>query len=589
VEITDGKSNNIRTFSIYVWSRNSLSADDTFITADNTFVTADGSPNRVPILLNTPGSIGTVRNDNFFAYQFIGLDLDGGAVGFELFTSSPGPLPGLTLDPASGWLYGYIPNIGITEVIYNFTVRVYKATDASVISDPQDYSLSITGPRSSDIIWLTDSDLGSINNGAISDLYLQAQSAADVSLQYQLLSGSDSSLPQGLQLLPTGEIAGRVSFNTFALDLGTTTFDVNYRDQPTTFDMVYRFTINCFSVGGLVNVNKQFSITVVRAYNEPYENLYIQAMPPQNDRDMVSNLLQNQDIFPNDLIYRPNDFNFGISTKVIYYHAFGLTSSTVADYLEAMDINHYWKNLVLGPIRVAQAIDASTGEIIYDVVYSAVIDNLVNAEGQSVSKQVTLPYATQVDGQTVTTVYPNSLINMRDQVIDQIGQISNILPLWMTSKQADGQVLGFTPAWILCYAKPGKGDQIAYNIATQFGENLNLIDFRVDRYELDALLSKNWNPTADNWVPSPPQLTTFDLTTDISAVVDWVNDLGESVTWINYNPEDFVVVWVNGAQPGSQGTYFDGGAMQFTDPVDMYTNTTAFDKYLLFPRRNILK
>jgi len=88
---------------------------------------------------------------------------------------------------------------------------------------------------------------------------------------------------------------------------------------------------------------------------------------------------------------------------------------------------------------------------------------LVNAEGVSVSKQVTLPYPTEVAGQgTVTTVYPNSLINMRNQVIDTVGQISNILPLWMTCKQANGDVLGFTPAWVIAYAKPGCGNQIAY-------------------------------------------------------------------------------------------------------------------------------
>jgi len=77
LEVTDGKigGSNLRTFSIFVWSRNSLTADNIDITADNTFITADGSPIRVPILLNPQGSIGTVRNDNFFAYKFNGLDL----------------------------------------------------------------------------------------------------------------------------------------------------------------------------------------------------------------------------------------------------------------------------------------------------------------------------------------------------------------------------------------------------------------------------------------------------------------------------------------------------------------------------------
>jgi hypothetical protein len=99
---------------------------------------------------------------------------------------------------------------------------------------------------------------------------------------------------------------------------------------------------------------------------------------------------------------------------------------------------------------------------------------------------------------------------MRDQVIDTVGQVGSILPAWMTSKQASGRVLGFTPAWVLAYVKPGSGEQIAYYVRTKFGERLNLIDFEVDRYELDRLLSKNWDPVKVEWEPTPAE-TTFDL------------------------------------------------------------------------------
>jgi hypothetical protein len=134
---------------------------------------------------------------------------------------------------------------------------------------------------------LTPSDLGLIDNGSTSTLYVKAQNVSGLPLQYQLKSGSNSKLPQGLQLLPSGHIVGRVSFNTFAVDGGTTTFDVglNTVDQPTTFDMVNTFTVTATSINGLVDVDKTFSITVVRRYDQPFDNLYIQAMPPQHDRD----------------------------------------------------------------------------------------------------------------------------------------------------------------------------------------------------------------------------------------------------------------------------------------------------------------
>ena len=317
---------------------NSLTADDTFITADNSFVTADGSPVRVPILLNPQGSIGTVRNDNFFAYKFNGLDLDGDQFTYEL-EFDPGDstdLPGLTLDPNSGWLYGYIPPLGLTDFTYDFSVIVRKLLSPDVRSDPYDYSLTIIGPIDTDITWLTPADLGTINNGATSTLYVEAINSAGIALQYRLVSGSNSSLPQGLALFSTGEIAGRVSFDTFALDLGATTFD----SGPTTFDVKFTFTVNAYSVNGLVSVNRTFSITVIREYNEPYENLYIQAMPPQSDRDVITDLLQNSEIFPTDLIYRPTDPNFGVARNVVYYHAFGLRAATLEDYVESLDINH---------------------------------------------------------------------------------------------------------------------------------------------------------------------------------------------------------------------------------------------------------
>lgn len=518
LEVTDGKGSNLRTFSIFVYSRQSMTADNTVVTADNTFITADVTPVRTPILMNNPGSIGTVRNDNFFAYQFIGLDLDGDPIDY-LLGYDPGDstdLPGLTLDRESGWLYGYIPNLGLTENTYSFYVRVYKRGNPSVISEEYDFTLSVVGPVDTEVTWITDADLGFIDNGATSTLYVAAINAAGRELLYQLQEGSTSSLPQGLQLLPSGEIAGRVSFDTFSLDLGTTTFDVinnslgTANTVPTTFDMKHTFTVNAYSVDGLVSVFKTFTITVNREYNEPYTNLYIQAMPPQNDRNLVDSLIQDSEIFPPSLIYRYNDPNFGVAKNVVYWHAYGLTAATIADYYSALYENHYWKDLVLGSIKTAQALDAD-GNVLYEVVYSQVIDDLVNAQGESVDKAVELPYPiNQGDSTEVDTVYPNSLINMRDQVIDTVGQISNILPRWMLSKQTDGRVLGFTPAWVIAYCKPGKSGQIAYNIRTQFGTQLNKVDFEVDRYELDNLLTKNWDPEIDSWIPYPAE-TTFDI------------------------------------------------------------------------------
>jgi hypothetical protein len=660
LEVTDGKASNIRNFDIFVYSQNTMTADNTDVTADNTFITADVTPVRIPILLNTPGDIGTIRNDNFFAYKFNGLDLDGDPISYSITAeSSAGLPPGLTLDPVTGWWYGYIPNLGLTDRDYEIGIRVYKTENPTVISDYYYFSLNVVGAIDTEVTWVTGSDLGTIVNGATSTLYVEAVNRGGKELQYRLQSGSTSSLPQGLQLLTSGEIAGRVSFDTFAIDGGETTFDVSSNDlsitgedTATTFDLKYTFTVNAYSVDELISLFKTFTVTVDREYNEPYENLYIQAMPPQQDRSLISSFIQNSEIFPPSLIYRYNDPNFGVAKSVIYNHAFGLTASTIADYYSSLYENHYWKTLILGSIETAQALD-DDGNVLYEVVYSRIVDNLLNNQGESVSKEVLLPYPiNEGDSTEIDTVYPNSLINMRDQVIDTVGQIANILPRWMISKQENGRVLGFVPAWVIAYCKPGKGKQVQYNIREQFGIQLNKIDFEVDRYELDRLLTKNWDPIADStvgaWEPAPAA-TTFDLdphyqlperndssfvfdggidyavgdqililgsqiggvdsVNDVILTVNTVDSLGtiESAfcqgfaPWLSVGDTYINVVGTN-ITPGSIGsgaswdievvgqdpTTFDGNSLKFIAPVDMYSNTTDFDKYLVFPKRTIL-
>ena len=517
LEVTNGQNSDLRTFDLVIYARSAMSADTTVITTDNTYITADVYNLTSPVLTTPAGSIGSVRSGNYFAFQFTGENVDGNPF---TFVSADIPL-GLILDPNSGWLYGSIPQAGITITTYDFTVRVVDDTDPDLISAPYTYSLTVIGSLLATIVWNTPSNLGSIANGNTSTLYVQATSVSGFELQYQLAGlepGDDpvyNLLPQGLELLPSGHIAGRVSFNTFALDGGTTTFD----RRTTTFDLTFTFTVQVTSVNGLVNELQIFTITVIRLYEEPYDNLYIQAMPPQDDRALLNSLLQNDQIFPPALIYRYDDLNFGVARQVVYNHAYGLTSVILDDYVNSLDLNHYWKNLVLGEIKTAQARD-DDGNVIYEVVYSAIVDNLVNNSGESVGKSVNLPYVVESEIGLTQTVYPNSLDNMRDQVIDTVGQTSAMLPRWMLSKQADGSVLGFTPAWVIAYVVPGESGQIAYNIQTQFGINqLNLVDFEVDRYELDNLLTKNWSREDQHWqVVEAPVITITDITSTGSTV-----------------------------------------------------------------------
>ena len=533
--------------------------------------------------------MGRIRTDNFYAIKFDAIDFDGDPMQYLINTAPPG----LTLNSTTGWLYGYIPNQGATENTYNFEITVRKTDQPTIVSEPYDYSITYIGNLDTVVTWITNPDLGTINNGSISTLSVQAVNTIGRELQYQIVSGSNSRLPQGLTLLSTGDIAGTVSFNTFAVDQGETTFDNNIRTrnitQETTFDMTFTFTVNAYAPGtdaDVISVFRTFTVTVVRAFNEPYQGLYIKCMPPQNDRDLILQLIQNQDIIPNNYVYRADDTNFGVATSVIYNHAFGLNPVSIEEYVAALDINHYWKNLTLGAVEYAQARNAA-GEVIYEVVYSRVIDNLVNNSGVSVDKSVALPFTIGgPDSTEINTVYPNSLINMRDQVIDTVGQISPLLPAWMTSQQADGRVLGFVPAWVIAYVNPGQGARVVYNIREQFGTQLNQVDFKVDRYEIDRRMTFAWEPYSDStisgeWIPAPPAATTFDLT---PSDIQWLNTSSAAVAWTNNN--SVTVEWIN-PNVGTP-TIFDGGATVFINPADTVTNTDQYDKYLVFPRVNIL-
>ena len=500
------------------------------------------------------------------------------------------------------------------------------------------FLMTITGAVEAEVVWDTPEDLGNIINGSVSMLRVQATNRGGRTMKYRLKSGAYNSLPQGLQLMPSGDIVGRVSFDTFALDLGTTTFDQSFAinrnllSLGTTFDQTYVFTVNAYAedtnqtvyevasiqvddggsgysflttptiaigepvgasavpaVAGVVTVSggaissvtlsengngytsvptvtvtqgfggsgailtavmaatgsqdvisvfKTFQVHVIREYNRPYQNLYVRAMPPPADRALIRSLLDNEEIFPPDYLYRADDVNFGKSSQVTYTHAFGLAPDTLERYVSSLYENHYWKNLILGEIATAQAIDPITSEVVYEVVYSKIIDNLVNDAGESVSKIVTLPYAIvdPADGSTIiTSVYPNSLVDMRNQVIDVVGQISTKLPLWMTSKQTNGRVLGFTPAWVIAYVNPGRAKEVAYFIQTYFAQQLNSVDFKVDRYILDRMLSKNWDTDAQHWVPRPPTLTTFDrLDTGGTTFIGTV-DICTSLAWSDVN------------------------------------------------------
>jgi len=554
VKITDGKEFRVRTFSIFVYGRLGLTADSVEYTADNSHITVDSVGSRSPYITNYELDLGVYKHDNFYMHQFDSYDPDGDTV--QMVVSAGDLPPGLSLDPDTGWLFGYIGNIGFQDLTYSFTVRIFKVSDPGVYRE-YTYSIKILGNTDISVIWSTPENLGTIINGQTSTLYVLAEHTQNISLQYRLKSGSNSKLPQGLRLLPNGLIAGRCSYKTFALDAGETTFDKNIRTRlevnETTFDMEFEFTVEAYNSDEIVNVEKVFKIVVKRQYNKPCQCLRIEAFLNNSNKDLIKSLLQNQDIFKPEWIYRAEDPWYGVRQKVWYEHAYGMEPATFQSYVDAVARNHYRKRLILGELKTARALD-SDGNVLYEVIYSDIIDDQVNNNNESVASSIKLKYPVNADDSTeIDTVYPNSLQNMRNTVINSVGQYAPMLPLWMLSKQEDGSILGFTKAWVIAFTIPGKSKQIAYKINNTLTTQLNVIDFEADRYVLGWYSAKLWDSENSSWYES--KLTTFDRS----------------------------------AGGATTETVFDGGSTRFIFNIDVYEYTDVYDKYVIFPQRRIIE
>ena len=523
-------------------------------TRPRTFVITDTDPYYgyyilPPVAPTVNATIGTIRSGEYFSFKIIGYDFDGNNLTYDYVD-----LPvGLTGDVDTGWITG-TPTLNSTGLsTYSFAVNVYKTNNPSIVTTNFNFTYNLSNEITDNIIWVTDSNLGTIFNGSISTLSVNA--IADTELSYRITSGA---LPANLLILSNGEITGRVA------------------DQPTDTllaqneQTVFTFTVQAYSpIYSVVQSSKTFTITVLQEYTQPTDTLYIKAAPSIDDRNILASLLDSTTLIPNEMIYRPNDIYFGKASSIIYEHAFGIYASNIDEYLAAVTQNHYWRNITLGEIKTAVAKN-SAGEIIYEVVYSEVIDNLINPSGISIQQNIYWPrpidlglgpwytsitdiytsyanvlgqdYYTSLTPGYARLLYPNSLFNMRNRVGQVVGQVkdSTLLPLWMTSQQENGGTLGYTQAWVICYTKPGiivDGEQLTYaefeatglkrthtlngatvidyfsyaetiknNIQNDWQYTLNQINFRIDRFSVDKSETYNYdkklNPPAWTGLPS---------------------------------------------------------------------------------------
>lgn len=465
--------------------------------------------------------LGEFESDNYFAFKIIGHTFDPYVFRYQ-FVGLPAGVIG---NEDTGWIYG-TPTLATEGIsLYNFTVRVYKVSNPNINSGLYNFTLNIYNTITSNLVWITQNNLGLIFNGSVSTKKVEAK--ADVDLNYRLVSGS---LPPNLLLLDTGEITGYTAFQPLANEI-----------LPLNTETIFSFTIEAYSpLYPVINSQKQFSITVKQMFEQPFDTIYFKAAPSTEDRVLIDSLLYNQEIIPDSYLYRQGDTYFGKATDVIYEHQYGVNASNIEEYIATLNHSFYWRNITLGTIETAVARNENN-EIIYEVVYSKIIDDLVNPQGKSINFEIAWPtpirlnngpwltsvtsietsyldingqdYYTSLTPGTAVVLWPNSLLNMNKKILEDLGteNDSRILPLWMTSQQLNGSTLGFTRAWVICYTKPGFAKTIKNNIETKwkniYGEvnKLNLINFTLDRFSVSKFLTYNYNNSFNppQWIGLP--------------------------------------------------------------------------------------
>jgi len=442
-------------------------------------------------------TIPTIRANEYFSFKIIGRDFDTNDIVYQ-FGGLP---PGLVGDPVTGWITG-IPVMngrGISQ--YEVNVSVAKKRATAIVSAHEIYYMTVSNEITEDITWITDSDLGTILNGITSPISIKATSM--LPLSYKLVSGT---LPHNLKLNTIGEIIGKVSQQPLEKVL-------NEGDITN-----YNFVVEAYSPSYPVfKQQKSFTLKVEQYYATPFESIYFKASPNISGKKLINSLLTNDQLIPKDYVYRPDDLYYGKAKDIRIVQSYGVKVSTMSEYNNAVQQNHYWRKITLGSIETAIATD-NNGHIIYEVVYSRVVDDLSNDSGASVNSKLHWPRTIDLrlnahtinntniltSANTISTtsspgkvdyLYPASLENMRNEANDVLTQNpdSRLLPKWMTTQQANSNTLGFVQSWVICYTKPGKSALVKDLINTRWGHKLNEIDLTIDRYYVDRSSSYNWN------------------------------------------------------------------------------------------------
>ena len=469
-----------------------------------TFTVVDIPTDLAPAWITSSGSLGNIDEDTPSSFYVDAFDPEGGSVTFSLNLQGGETFPsGFTLN-SDGTITGIADTV-TTDTLYTFTIR---ATDETANSSDRSFSITIINVTGSPLpVWVTPAgSLGSMYEHYPSSFSVHANDVDDSDpVTYSITSGN---LPSGLTLdSTTGEIRGIADSISSNTDYN---FDVTATDE-------------------LIQVARSFSITVLN-YNTA--NTLDVIIPVQGYGKTQLQAL-NADLFADPSnVFRINDNNFGINQYIFeLYLVSGLnllpTGTVSINYenvfADSMDLHHTTTQVLLGDIQYAVVRDFDDS-IKYEVLYAEIVDPLENADYTTAYPQADDPNHTQ----GITTITPNSITNMRQQLLNVYGLVDSkeLMPEWMTSEQTvddAASVIGWKPAVIISYVEAGTGSTIV-DALTDTQKNIILnYPIIIDRYILSSAEALLKPTTFDgNTTTFDFDATTFDATETIPEINKYI-------------------------------------------------------------------
>ena len=451
VRVSDGTSVTTQENSIFVYSAAYWNVNNPNITVDMTAIngfpiTMDHTSQRRPVF-TTDSDLGTHRHDNQIILK-IDVD-DADSTGNDLvYSLQSGTLPsGLTVDPNSGEIHGFLSRQEEVTKDFTFTLRATRTmpTGQLVFSDKQ-FTMTVIGDIKTGITFTTATNVGTLTADIPSTLSIQAEAEESNRVLYYSVTGG--ALPTGITLSPLGNIVGTLNPSDFTDSTRSFNFTVTVSDQYQTAAAV-----------------KAFSLTIDLPYTTVEYGTLTGHATSFIDQNVFYNIAQDPNINSPEEIYRPEDSNFGMKLVPEMLMMAGVEAQTLTTFQNQMELNHAPVTLYFGEIKTAVAKQGST--VLYEVVYIDMIDPFVNNDGIETG---------------ATTIRPNAVENLRDRIKALGHDEWTYLPLWMkTQQEGSTGPLGYVKAVPILYCKPGTSAKFKKRI-----EDLNLdfkkIDFIIDRY-----------------------------------------------------------------------------------------------------------